>query len=83
MSHHPATLRRAERAQVSSLPLAAMFGMCTLFLLACAACQRRLEHLVLADEARAPALDPASAMLLAKLGNGSPPKRAVADDSLL
>ena len=31
--------------QTSALPLAAMFGMCALFLVACAACQRQLAKL--------------------------------------
>ena len=32
--------------QTSALPLAAMFGMCALFLLACAICQRQLAKIV-------------------------------------
>ena len=32
--------------QTSALPLAAMFGMCAVFLMACAACQRRLAMIV-------------------------------------
>ena len=32
--------------QTSALPLAAMFGMCALFLLACAVCQRQLAKIV-------------------------------------
>ena len=32
--------------QTSALPLAAMFGMCALFLLACAICQRYLAKIV-------------------------------------
>ena len=34
------------RLQTSALPLAAMFGMCALFLAACAACQKRLAMIV-------------------------------------
>lgn len=32
--------------QTSALPLAAMFGMCALFLVACAICQRQLSRIV-------------------------------------
>ena len=32
--------------QTSALPLAAMFGMCALFLLGCAICQRQLARIV-------------------------------------
>lgn len=32
--------------QTSALPLAAMFGMCALFLLGCAICQRQLAKIV-------------------------------------
>ena len=34
------------RVQTSALPLAAMFGMCALFLLGCAVCQRQLARIV-------------------------------------
>ena len=33
-------------SQVSKFPLSYMFGMCALFLVVCAACQRRLEQVV-------------------------------------
>ena len=36
--------------QTSALPLAAMFGMCGLFLLACALCQRQLAKIVERDD---------------------------------
>jgi hypothetical protein len=32
--------------QVSKFPLSYMFGMCALFLVVCAACQRRLEQVI-------------------------------------
>lgn len=35
--------------QVGSFPLAVMFGMCSLFLLICVLCQRRLDSLVRAQ----------------------------------
>ena len=54
-------------AQVSSFPLAAMFGMCALFLLVCALCQRRLEHLVHAERAEGGLAD-SNTVLLIKAG---------------
>ena len=41
----PAFPEQAVLLQTSALPLAAMFGMCSLFLVACAVCQRQLARL--------------------------------------
>jgi len=56
--------------QVSSFPLAAMFGMCALFLLVCAGCQRRLERLVHAEKTNGAALADSNTALLIKAGGG-------------
>ncbi len=83
---HPAALSSAARvSQVSSLPLAAMFGMCALFLLVCAACQRRLEYLVHAGKSDPAAPHLSIAALLAEADGASPPpqpKASWAEDGL-
>ncbi|KAK9826741.1 hypothetical protein WJX81_003787 [Elliptochloris bilobata] len=57
---------------VSSFPLAAMFGMCALFLLVCALCQRRLEHVVHADKAEGGLADSNTALLIKAGGSVVP-----------
>ena len=58
--------------QVSSFPLAAMFGMCAAFLLVCAACQRRLEHLVHAERPEGGLADSNTALLIKAGGSVAP-----------
>ena len=59
--------------QVSSFPLAAMFGMCAMFLLVCALCQRRLEHLVHAAPSNDAELADSNTALLIKAGGSAVP----------
>lgn len=41
----PSFINHTNRVQVSKFPLAAMFGMCALFLGVCAMCQVQLDRL--------------------------------------
>lgn len=50
-----------------------MFGMCALFLLVCALCQRRLEHLVHARPADDAVLADSNTALLIKAGGSLAP----------
>ena len=72
-----------DTLQVSSFPLATMFGMCTAFLGVAALCQRRLHGLVVAAE-KEHALADSNSLLLAgvKGGAGLPARRPAAFDDL-
>lgn len=72
------------RAQVSAFSLSAMFGMCSLFLVAAALCQRRLCALVHSPDKDSELAD-SNASLLAQPGaiaGTNPPSKKTALDNL-